>query len=74
MGLLLSSASKILSHSKFAENGVFGFGAAAADRDDIREILQNAEEQKFDIPMVIIFDYLRWRDHPLKRITEPMRP
>ncbi|MBM6977467.1 recombinase family protein [Intestinimonas butyriciproducens] len=34
---------------EFAEKGVSGFKVAAADRDAIQEIRQDAEERKFDI-------------------------
>ena len=43
---------------EFAEKGVSGFKVAAADRDAIQEIRQDAEERKFDILLVFMFDRL----------------
>lgn len=50
---------------EFAEKGVSGFKVAAADRDAIQEIRQDAEEQKFDILLVFMFDRLGRRDRSL---------
>ena len=41
---------------EFAEKGVSGFKVAAADRDAIQEIRQDAEERKFDILLVFMLD------------------
>ena len=47
---------------EFAEKGVSGFKVAAADRDAIQEIRKDAEERKFDILLVFMFDRLGRRD------------
>ena len=55
---------------EFAEKGVSGFKVAAADRDAIQEIRQDAEERKFDILLVFMFDRLGRRDDETPFIVE----
>ena len=55
---------------EFAEKGVSGFKAAAADRDAIQEIRQDAEERKFDILLVFMFDRLGRRDDETPFVVE----
>ena len=55
---------------EFAEKGVSGFKVAAADRDAIQEIRQDAEERKFDILLVFMFDRLGRRDDETPFVVE----
>lgn len=57
---------------EFAEKGVSGFKVAAADRDAIQEIRQDAEERKFDILLVFMFDRLGRRTLR-SRVVHPQR-
>ncbi len=54
---------------EFAEKGS-GFKVAAADRDAIQEIRQDAEERKFDILLVFMFDRLGRRDDETPFVVE----
>ena len=55
---------------EFAEKGVSGFKVAAADRDAIQEIRKDAEERKFDILLVFMFDRLGRRDDETPFVVE----
>ena len=55
---------------EFAEKGVSGFKVAAADRDAIQEIRQDAEERKFDILLVFMFDRLGRKDDETPFVVE----
>ncbi|MDR3730267.1 MAG: recombinase family protein, partial [Oscillospiraceae bacterium] len=55
---------------EFVEKGVSGFKVAAADRDAIQEIRQDAEERKFDILLVFMFDRLGRRDDETPFVVE----
>ena len=55
---------------EFSEKGVSGFKVSAKDRDAIQEIQNDAEQNKFDILLVFMFDRLGRKDDETPFVVE----